>query len=231
MFLPIKDVDLPSDYYAVMTTLIIFVNTIIWLLQVILIFSDYGYFLGVVFYIFGSIPEMILTQKGLGAVSIVTSIFLHGGFFHLLGNMWSLWVFGRRVEIACGSWRFLLFYLFCGVTSGFIDVFINYRTSIPSIGASGAVFGVMAAYLLLFPGGRIRTLVIFFLPAWPKIRAFWIVLFFLILEIPPAADVLLNDAEYSIGHWAHIGGFFGALSIIFFLKPDNFRRYINHLPL
>jgi membrane associated rhomboid family serine protease len=231
MFFPINDTESTRYGLTPMTMAIILMNTLIWILDIVLIFSEHRHLRGSVFRLFGSTPEMIFNREGLGAATSITATFLHGGFIHLLGNMWALWVFGRRVEDACGPWRFLVFYLLCGATGDFSFVFIHHNSSIPAIGASGAVYGVMGAYMLLYPEGRIRTLIMTPLPLWPKIRAFWVVLFFIILEIPPALDVLLNRADYSTAHWAHIGGFFGALSIIFFLRPEAFRRYINHLPI
>jgi membrane associated rhomboid family serine protease len=164
-------------------------------------------------------------------MTAVTATFLHGGFFHVFFNMWALFVFGRRVEDACGSWRFLFFYLFCGATTALAFTVIHIDSPIPAIGASGAIFGVQGAYMLLYPDGRIRTLALIPFPIWPKVRAFWVVLFFFVTELPMAYDVLVNDVDYSVAHWGHLGGFFGALAILFFLRPESFRRYINHLPL
>jgi membrane associated rhomboid family serine protease len=89
----------------------------------------------------------------------------------------------------------------------------------------------MAAYLFLYPEGRIRTLFWFGIPLWPRLRAFWVVLFFFLTEIPAAIDIVINDTDYSTAHWGHLGGFFGAVTILFFLRPEAFRRYINHLPI
>jgi membrane associated rhomboid family serine protease len=227
MFLPLNDTESSRYEHSHMTLLIIWACTIILMLEYAL--SDESLFK--LFYYFGCNPVQILNREGLGALSAITSTFLHGDFWHLLFNMWALWVFGRRVEDACGPWRFLAFYLFCGVSAAITFTFIHSGEDIPAIGASGAIFGVMGAYLLLYPEGRIRTLILVPVPIWPRLRAFWVVLFFILTEIPAALDVFLNDASYSTGHWAHIGGFFGAVTIIFFIRPDSYHRYINHLPL
>jgi membrane associated rhomboid family serine protease len=99
---------------------------------------------------------------------------------------------------------------------------------IPSIGASGAIFGLMGAYLLLYPEGRIRTLVfVSIIPLVPRIRAIWIVLYFVGIQIIPAIQILLRKADYSVNHWAHLGGFFSAIAILLFLRPEAFARYFS----
>jgi membrane associated rhomboid family serine protease len=180
-------------------------------------------------HLYGSIPQLIVTQQGGGALSSLTSIFLHGGLWHLIGNMSALWVFGRRLEDACGHWRFLCFYLACGICADILSTLVRASSTIPSIGASGAVFGLMGAYLLLFPGGRIRTLVfLWVVPTFPKIRAGWIILYYLVFQLIPALNVLTKEANYDVNYWAHLGGFFGGLFIFFFLRPEVFSRYLNN---
>jgi membrane associated rhomboid family serine protease len=159
-------------------------------------------------------------------------MFLHSNLFHLLGNMLALWVFGRRVEDACGPWRFLAFYLLAGTWAHILFALVEYDSGIPGIGASGAIFGVMGAYLLLYPGGRIRTLVfISFLPLWPRIRAIWVVLYFVGIQIIPAIQILLEEADYRVNHWAHLGGFFSSIFILVFLRPEAFARYLSDTPV
>jgi membrane associated rhomboid family serine protease len=182
--------------------------------------------------VFGLIPSWILSQYGGGALSAVTSTFLHGGLWHLFSNMLALWVFGRRVEDAFGAWRYLVYYLTAGVMGGLTSTFIHFNSAVPSIGASGAIFGIMGAYLLLFPGGRIRTLVMLsVVPLFPRIRALWIILYLLALQIPPALNVLLHNSDYQIGYWAHLGGFFTAALIPLFLRPEAFHRFMNSMSI
>jgi membrane associated rhomboid family serine protease len=181
---------------------------------------------------FGTVPYLILNRQGGGALSTLTSMFLHSGVLHLFGNMLALWVYGRRVEDMCGHGRFLLFYLTCGVIADLAHIVTQSGSNTPTIGASGAVFGVMGAHLILFPKGRIRTLVILgVVPVFPRIRALWLILLFFLLELPPAFDILFNQTDYHIGHWAHLGGFFASLSVLFFLRPEAFHRYRNEMPL
>jgi membrane associated rhomboid family serine protease len=183
-------------------------------------------------YTFGSIPTLILNHRGGGALTSLTHIFMHGDLLHLGGNMLALWVYGRRVEDVCGPWRFLIFYLICGVFADIVSTATRFTSDIPGIGASGAISGVMGAYLILFPTGRIRTFVlIYFIPAFPTIRAYWLILYFLLLQIPPALTTLLSETQYHINYWAHLGGFFGSLFVLLFLRPDVFHNYRNDLTL
>jgi membrane associated rhomboid family serine protease len=177
---------------------------------------------------YASTPRLVFTMKGGGSLSSITSIFLHAGLLHLFGNMLALWVFGRRVEDACGPMRFLGFYLTAGVAADVISTIVQQSSSIPSIGASGAVFGVMGAYLLLYPAGRIRTLVfITFIPLWPRLRAFWVVFYFLGVQLIPALEILFSKADYNVNYWAHLGGFVASILVFLFLRPEAYARYLS----
>jgi membrane associated rhomboid family serine protease len=152
-------------------------------------------------------------------LTIFTSMFMHGGWLHLLGNMLFLWIFGDNVEDKLGHLRYLVFYLFCGVVASFSHIFTNLDSQIPSLGASGAISGVMGAYIFLFPGARIKTLVIWFvfiqiirIPAVVMI-GYWILI-----------QILSGLAEFGsikgggIAWFAHIGGFVAGLILILLLK-------------
>lgn len=184
-------------------------------------------------YSFATIPTLILHREGGGALTAITHMFMHGGLLHLGGNMLFLWVYGRRVEDVCGPWRFLVFYLCCGVFADIVSTAVSYNSDVPAVGASGAVAGIIGAYLILFPTGRIRTMIVFyFVPTFPAIRAYWLILYwFLIEQLPFAINALVNQADYDIGYWAHIGGFFASLLIFLFLRPQVFHNYQNDLTL
>ena len=227
--LPLNDTE-PNRYSTLpyMTITLILVNTVILVWELTLP-SDA---LRGVFRVFGSTPRLLWERQGAGIISTMTSMFLHGGIGHLLGNMLFLWVFGRRVEDACGPWRYLFFYLLAGTTSDLMTALALPNQSVPGIGASGAIFGVVGAYFVLFPGGRIRTLwFITFIPTWPKIRAFWFVLYYLIIQIPPAIDSYLNGVQYGTAYWAHLGGFFACIFIPLFMRPEAFARYMSDVPV
>jgi len=207
-----------------MTVILMIINCFVFYIEIFVIGDNYWPF----FMQYAATPRLILSAQGGGALSNVTAMFLHGGLFHLLGNMLALWVFGRRVEDACGPWRFLAFYLLAGTWAHVLFVLVQSDSRIPGIGASGAVFGLMGAYLLLYPGGRIRTLVfVSFVPLWPRIRAIWVVLYFVGIQIIPAIQILLRKEDYSVNHWAHLGGFFSAVFILLFLRPEAFARYLS----
>lgn len=226
--LPLNDTE-PNRYTSIplMVLSIVAINILVRAYEEILIIdSIYRYMAHL--YAFGSVPTHILSLQGGGALTSLTQMFMHGNLLHLGGNMLALWVYGRRVEDVCGPWRFLIFYLICGVFADIISTATRYNSDIPGIGASGAIAGVMGAYLILFPTGRIRTLILF---TFPTIRAYWLILYFFILQLPPAYNALVNQAEYSTNYWAHLGGFFGSLFIFLFLRPQVFHNYQNDLPL
>ncbi|MBW1671881.1 MAG: rhomboid family intramembrane serine protease [Deltaproteobacteria bacterium] len=143
----------------------------------------------------------------------LTFMFLHGGFFHLLGNMWFLYIFGDNVEDHLGHFRYLAFYLLCGLASGISHLFLNWTSQIPTIGASGAIAGVMGAYFILYPRAKVLTLVpIFFFIHFMEIPAFLFLGFWIFFQFLSAA---LSSQAGGIAWWAHVGGFvFG----IIFLK-------------
>lgn len=225
---PLNDVE-PNRYtvFPFMTVALITINLVIMGLENIMLHREPMQLTRLIF-IYGLTPANVLQQQGGGAVSAVTSMFLHGDFWHVVGNMLALWVFGRRVEDACGPWRFLLFYLACGLTAKIFFVAADASSLRPVIGASGAVYGLMGAYLVLYPQGRIHTWFLFWIF---RVRAIFLVPYFLLSEIPLALDSLLNATQYQTAHWAHMGGFFGCLLVFFFLRPDAFYRYRNELPL
>ena len=145
-------------------------------------------------------------------------MFLHGGFWHLLGNMWSLYIFGDNVEDRLGPLRYLLFYLLCGFLSGISHLFINWHSQVPTIGASGAIAGVMGAYLLIFPRAKVLTLIpVFFIPYFVNIPAFLFLGFWFLIQFISAAGS--SGQAGGVAWWAHIGGFlFGMIFVKLFLK-------------
>ena len=150
----------------------------------------------------------------------VTSMFLHGGWFHLIGNMWFLWVFGNNVEDSMGHLRFLFFYVLCGLFAAAAQTFVSPASAIPMVGASGAISGVMGAYIVLYPRVRIHMLVILVIfitrivvPAYLML-AYWFLLQLL-------GGGLTSGSEGGVAFWAHAGGFVaGALLIYMFRDPE-----------
>lgn len=158
------------------------------------------------------------------AIALVSFMFLHGSFLHLLGNMWSLYIFGDNVEDRLGHLRYLLFYLLCGWASGLSHLLLNLHSDIPTIGASGAIAGVMGAYLILYPRSRILTLIpLFFIPLFFEIPAVVFLGIWFLLQFMNATAS--SNQPGGIAWWAHIGGFvFGILFLKMFLKISIFGK-------
>jgi len=143
----------------------------------------------------------------------LSSMFLHGGFLHIIMNMWFLYIFGDNIEDRLGHIRYLVFYLVCGVAAGLVHLFTNWSSDIPTIGASGAISGVMGAYLLLYPRSKILTLIpIFFFFQFVEIPAFIFLGFWLLIQLFSAGLTPRNVG--GIAFWAHIGGFLTGLIFI-----------------
>ncbi len=156
----------------------------------------------------------------------LSTMFLHGGWLHIIGNMWVLWIFGDNVEDRMGPVRFLVFYLLCGLSAGVVHVVTNPASTVPAVGASGAIAGVMAAYFVLFPHARIVALFpIFFYPLFFTVPAFFYLGFWFLTQFFSGTLAIATPREVGgIAWWAHIGGFAsGILFFSFFLRrraPD-----------
>jgi membrane associated rhomboid family serine protease len=155
-----------------------------------------------------------LVPRRLDPVTLVTSMFLHGGWMHLISNMWVLKIFGDNIEDKLGPWRFLWFYLFSGIIAGLVQVYASAGSSVPTIGASGAIAGVMGAYFVLYPRARIACLVpIFF---------FWIETIqlpaFVFLGVWLWTQVWAGSHAFAgaggVAWWAHVGGFAGGIGLL-----------------
>jgi membrane associated rhomboid family serine protease len=157
-------------------------------------------------------------------VTVFTSMFLHGGWLHIIGNMLFLWVFGDNIEDVMGHWRFLLFYLLAGVGAAALQIVLSTDSQTPMVGASGSISGVMAAYLALFPTGRVRVLVFlgFFVTvlALPAIIVigFWIVLQFINGYAALGPTTAQTDG---VAYFAHIGGFIAGLALVFLFRNER----------
>lgn len=153
--------------------------------------------------------------------TLLSAMFLHGGWAHLIGNMVYLWIFGDNVEWAFGSLRFLLFYLLCGIAASFAHIVTDPSSTVPSLGASGAISGVLAAYLILFPGNRVMVWYFFRVMAVPAmvVIGFWIVFQFL-----AGAGSLLSTREGGgIAYFAHVGGFVAGALLTFLFRRRQAR--------
>ena len=221
--IPLRDA-LPSKNYPVVNHTIIGINVVVFLVQM-----AQGADLNRFIYIYGLVPARYSVPHvtdyfsyGQQIFAFVSFMFLHGGFWHLLGNMWSLYIFGDNVEDHLGSLRYSIFYLLCGISSGLAHLMLNLQSNIPTIGASGAIAGVMGAYLILYPHSRILTLIpIIVIPWFIEIPAYFFIGIWFVLQLINAASSHGDVA--GIAWWAHIGGFlFGVLFLkLFQLLPST----------
>jgi len=190
---------------------------------------------------FGMIPARIpltnpalLLSDPLAVFSLFSHMFLHGGWLHFLSNMWTLYIFGDNVEDRMGSGRYLLFYLLSGLVAGLAQIVALPDSTIPAVGASGAIAGVLGAYFLLFPTSRVITLIpVFFFPWFVEIPAVIYLGFWFVLQLFSGITFLALPSSASMGGiawWAHIGGFvFGMLAYRLF-SPRRHPAYTRQYP-
>jgi membrane associated rhomboid family serine protease len=168
-----------------------------------------------------------LTDPGRQVGNVLSSMFLHGGWLHLLGNMWFLKVFGDNIEDSMGRGRFTIFYLACGVAAALAQVFVNPASRIPMVGASGAISGVMGAYLVLYPRVRVFTWVpIGIIPIFIALPAWTMLVYWFAMQALGGLVGVLDEDKGGVAFWAHAGGFVaGALLVKLFARPDDVRAH------
>lgn len=224
MFFPLKDEN-PTKSFSYLTLLIIIVNCLVFFVELAM-----GKNRGFMVAKFGVIPYEITHGVDinpkilLGPYStLVTSLFLHGSFFHLLGNMWFLWIFGNNIEDIVGHFKFVIFYILGGVAASLLQILTSMSSTIPVIGASGAISAILGAYILKFPRARIKTLMFIFI-------------FITVINVPAAAFLgiwfflqllsSLGRSANNVAWYAHIGGFlFGLITIKLFEKREGYKKY------
>lgn len=220
MIFPIGDDQVRGGYYPYVTYSLIIINAVVFFYEVIIppeeirdVLSNYGL-----------IPMRIMS--GGGKITFITSLFLHAGWAHFLGNLLFLWVFADNIEASIGSYRFLMFYFFGGIVASMFHVFMNQGSLVPTIGASGAISGVLGTYILLFPRSQIKVIFIFFFFTFrvPAVLflGFWIGQQFFngLASIGSTSEI----GNGMVAWWAHIGGvLFGLLCGLFFRKVMNLR--------
>ncbi|MFL6514021.1 MAG: rhomboid family intramembrane serine protease [Chthoniobacterales bacterium] len=209
---PIRD-SIPSRSPPIATRLIVLVNVVAFVFELTLPPES----LQQVIYLFGVVPARFTHPDWAASVGfpmgthwpLLTHQFLHGGWLHIISNMWALWIFGDNVEDRMGSIRFLIFYLVCGTVAGLAHVYINAESVVPSVGASGAIAGVLGAYLLFFPTARLLILFpIFIFPFFFEVPAvLYLVIWFLTQLFSGTAGLAGSGSVANIAWWAHIGGF------------------------
>jgi membrane associated rhomboid family serine protease len=220
---PIKDTVAHIGFPSITLALIV-VNGVIFFFEI----SIPKDILENLFYIFGLVPARYTYPKWAlihdlpfdHYFSFVTNMFLHAGWLHILGNMWFLYIFGRTVEEHMGHLRFLIFYLLCGIAANATYFVLDIHSKVPEFGASGAIAGVMGAYIVMFPGSRILTLLfIFFFPFFVELSAFVYIGFWFVLQLLSGTLSFASEAkEGGVAWWAHVGGFLGGVILIPFFR-------------
>jgi len=192
---------------ATVTIILILANVLVFLYELML--PDYA--LNQLIVAYGVVPYR------LHLYSLFTSMFIHGGFLHILGNMWFLWIFGKGIEDLLGHAKYLFFYLACGVAAGIVYVLTNADSGVPTVGASGAIAGVMGAYLIKFPRARIVTLIlIFFFITTIDVPAALLLLYWFAIQffngIAPVGYSQISNGN--VAWFAHVGGFLAGMGLI-----------------
>ena len=229
--IPLRD-DTPRYSTPYVTYFIIALNTVVFLFE-LSVGAQSPRALNSLMYQFGVVPQHF--ERALAGASrfsfpgllltILTSMFLHASWLHIIGNMWVLWIFGDNIEDYLGHFSYLLFYLVSGFGAMFTHILLNAGSNVPALGASGAIAGVMGGYFVLYPRARVMTwfppIFFFYLPAW-LVLGYWFVVQFLMGAATSIAETGQNAGGVAV--WAHVGGFVVGIVLIKIL-PERPRRY------
>jgi len=222
--IPIRDT-VPSRTVPVMTLALIAVNVLVFVHETAL-----GPHLEAFVFHYGMIPRRFVLWTEAGGspwdparfAPLFTSMFWHGGWLHLLGNMLYLWVFGDNIEDKLGHFRFLVFYVFCGLAAAGAQIAFSPLSTVPTVGASGAIAGVLGAYLISFPRSRVVTMLIPPIPWFVPIPALFFLAFWFLMQLLSGVVSLGQRAEPlgGVAWWAHVGGFLAGLALVKLLEPE-----------
>jgi membrane associated rhomboid family serine protease len=220
LLIPLKD-DNPTATFPIMTIGLILLNGLIFYHQINLNEEESVRFI----YQWGAIPYQITHGEVLRyfpvipiPLTIFSAMFLHGGFLHIIGNMLYLWIFGNNIEDSLGHFRFLLFYLVTGLFAGVAQVLSGPDSTVPMIGASGAIGGILGAYLILFPHARILSLVfIIFFIKLIRIPAIVLLGFWFLLQLLSVQGGVISNVAF----FAHIGGFVSGIILVKIFQPNR----------
>jgi len=226
MLFPLKD-DNPTTITPYVTVTLIVLNVVVFLYQLSL-----GERIDAFVYQYGAIPAVILGGRTLppdmvaipATLSLFTSMFMHGGFMHIIGNMLYLWIFGNNIEDAMGHIKFILFYLISGLLASMAHLLSDMSSIIPTVGASGAISGVLGAYLLLYPRARVHTFImLFYFIRFMYIPAGIVLGFWFLLQIVNSA--LSAGGGGGVAWWAHIGGFLAGMALVGIFKKQDVKFF------
>jgi len=235
---PLRD-DVPSRRVPIVTWTIVALNVAVFFWQLTLPKQA----IEQLFYVYGIVPARFshpawAARVGFppgGALSFFTSMFLHGGLLHVASNMWTLWIFGDNVEDRMGRLRYVLFYLLCGLAAGLLHWLTNTSSTAPTIGASGAIAGVLGAYLRWYPGAKVLTLIpIFFYPLFVELPALVFLGFWFVSQLFSGVVALGMPTNVGgVAWWAHVGGFLAGMGLCGWFARSDFQvpppRVRHHL--
>jgi membrane associated rhomboid family serine protease len=222
MFIPLKDLN-PRRTFPFVNTALILANVAIFIYQTSLQLSLKPRAFTALIYAYATVPARISsylaghTSAQAAFEPLVTSMFLHAGILHIAGNMLFLWIFGDNVEDFFGHIPYLFFYFVCGIGSGLFHVLFNMSSTVPALGASGAISGVMGAYIVLFPRARILTLIFVFLLPIPAVVVLGV---WFLAQFLSGVSSLGASVTGGVAVWAHVGGFLLGMLITLALKKD-----------
>src|SRR5690242_9454683 len=219
--IPLRDRN-PSGVFPVVTLTLILANVFVFLFEVQL-----GPSLVPFLKHYALIPAEVTGSLRYGSVSLTdtvrpffTSMFLHGGWLHLIMNMWFLWIFGDNIEDTLGAGRYLVFYVLCGLAAALTHIAVQPQSPVPVLGASGAIAGVLGAYAVMFPRARVLTLVpIFFFIRIMELPALLILGYWFVLQIVSGSLEAVTATQGGTAIWAHVGGFLAGMALIFVMRP------------
>jgi membrane associated rhomboid family serine protease len=219
--IPIRDIN-PTRTRPVLIYVIVATNVLVWLYQWSVHMSLGPEGMQALVMRYGTVPRLLLEAPDIFWYQPFTSMFMHGGWFHLISNMWFLWIFGDNIEDALGKARFVLFYILCGLAAVVGQVAVAPASQIPMVGASGAISGVLAGYVMLFPHARVVTLVpLFFIFYFAELPAYIFIFLWFGLQLLQGTLALGQTAADmgGVAWWAHIGGFVAGLVLIRLFRP------------
>lgn len=224
--IPIRDRN-PSGSFPLVTVSLILVNVLVFLFELSL-----GTRLDSFLFQFGIVPIKVIYSADIPGSNFANTyfpflsyMFLHGGFVHLIGNMWFLWIFGDNIEDRLGRIQFILFYFICGIGSAIVHVYFNSQSGVPCVGASGAIAGVLGAYMVTFPRARVLVVLPLFI-IWQIIElpAIFVLGFWFLIQFFTGAATISSAHGGGVAWWAHIGGFVLGIILIKIFPKARYRH-------
>ena len=206
MFFPYKD-DNPRVLVPYVTYGILGINILVFIGQILLSISDPDLGTAIV-YTFGFVPAKF------SIITIITSMFMHGGLAHIIGNMWFLWIFGDNVESVLGHLKYFLFYMVCGIGAALGQFLISTSSQVPMVGASGAIAGILGAYMIQFPKARVHVLVILIFITTIAVPAQIVLGLWFLMQLTGGLGTLGMDTTGGVAWFAHVGGFISGVGLL-----------------